>query len=475
MKKIIVGSIQQESDSLTSVKSTIENFSFFRGKDILDKLTPVSYFEQKGFFVVPTIYAHALSWGPLEKDAFETLCGEMLAMFPTNLKDVAGVWLYLHGALEVDGVGSGDFEILRRVREKIGKSIPIAVALDFHADILPEYEDVVNIVCGYRTAPHIDKEETEIRAAELLVKSIEEKILPQTTVVKIPVIFSGDSFMTEICPGKDIIRKLAELENEDPDITLTFFAGQPWVDAPYAGAAVTATTFSDKDRARKKAYCLGEFAWSVRDKFSFKSKTAAPEEAIDLALSSRADTVFISDSGDNTTGGAAGDNAYFLRLLMKKEAQGVLVAGITAPGAINQCKGLKPGDKRLFVIGGEIDQKSECVEAYGEFICHAKIPAWGFGESIHAALIRIGGIDVIITERQFASIYKDIFSWFGVNKDDYKVVVVKLGYLFPELEEIADDSILAMTNGSTCEIILNCDFKNIRRPIYPFDDDFDWQ
>jgi microcystin degradation protein MlrC len=388
MKKIIVGSIQQESNSLTSVKSTIEDFSFFKGSDMLNKITPISFFEQKGFSIVPTIYAHALARGPLESNAFEILCSEMFSMFPTDLKEVAGVWLHLHGALEVDGIGSGDLEILRRVRERVGENLPVAVALDFHANISQEYEDVVNIVCGYRTAPHIDQKETEMRAARLLTQAIKKSTMPQTTVVKVPVIFSGDSFMTEIYPGKNIIAKIEELENEDPDITLSFFAGQPWVDAPYSGASVTATTFSDKETARIKAYSLGDFVWSVRDKFSFKSKTATPEEAIDLALSSKANTVFISDSGDNTTGGAVGDNAYFLKLLINKESQKVLVAGITAPLAIKQCVDLKSGDVRRFSIGGEIDSKSVSVETEGEFISRAKVPAWGFGEPISAALIR---------------------------------------------------------------------------------------
>ena len=79
----------------------------------------------------------------------------------------------------------------------------------------------MNIVCGYRTAPHIDQKETEMRAARLLTQAIKKSTMPQTTVVKVPVIFSGDSFMTEIYPGKNIIAKIEELENEDPDITLS--------------------------------------------------------------------------------------------------------------------------------------------------------------------------------------------------------------------------------------------------------------
>jgi microcystin degradation protein MlrC len=51
-------------------------------------------------------------------------------------------------------------------------------------------------------------------------------------------------------------------------------------------------------------------------------------------------------------------------------------------------------------------------------------------------------------------------------------VVVKLGYLFPDLAKMADKSILAFTPGSSAERIEDIGLKEIRRPMFPFDDDF---
>jgi microcystin degradation protein MlrC len=51
--------------------------------------------------------------------------------------------------------------------------------------------------------------------------------------------------------------------------------------------------------------------------------------------------------------------------------------------------------------------------------------------------------------------------------------VVKLGYLYPELDAVAARTILAFTPGSSTERLQDMGMKNIRRPMYPLDDDFD--
>ena len=88
---------------------------------------------------------------------------------------VDGIWLYLHGAMEVEDIGSGELALLRMIREKVGFNVPIALALDFHANNTQELMALVNVVVGYRTAPHRDMRETELRAARLLVHCIEKR------------------------------------------------------------------------------------------------------------------------------------------------------------------------------------------------------------------------------------------------------------------------------------------------------------
>ena len=52
-------------------------------------------------------------------------------------------------------------------------------------------------------------------------------------------------------------------------------------------------------------------------------------------------------------------------------------------------------------------------------------------------------------------------------------IIGLLGYLWPELHEIAKASIMLFTPGSTCERVEQCAFHHIPRPVYPIDRDMD--
>ena len=66
----------------------------------------------------------------------------------------------------------------------------------------------------------------------------------------------------------------------------------------------------------------------------------------------------------------------------------------------------------------------------------------------------------------------DIFQSIDLDYSPFKIVVVKLGYLFPELAAQAQRAILAFTPGASTERLEDMHMKNIRRPMFPLDDNF---
>jgi microcystin degradation protein MlrC len=60
-------------------------------------------------------------------------------------------------------------------------------------------------------------------------------------------------------------------------------------------------------------------------------------------------------------------------------------------------------------------------------------------------------------------------------KEDYHLIVVKLGYLYPRLQEAARQALLAFTGGTSCVAIERLPFQNIKRPMFPMDDDTQFQ
>jgi hypothetical protein len=129
-KKIVIGSLRQETNSFSPVITYEKDFLVCRGRDVLQQ-TPVSrILEEAGFEVVPTLWAYAIPSGKVDKKAYCRFKEIIMNAIPKD-GSVAGVWLYLHGAMNVTEIGSGEGPLVEEVRRLVGPKVPIAVALDF--------------------------------------------------------------------------------------------------------------------------------------------------------------------------------------------------------------------------------------------------------------------------------------------------------------------------------------------------------
>ena len=231
--KIAIGSLQCEGNSLTPVPTRLCDFDYAKGEAMYEKIKVMDLLREKNALVVPTIYAHALPGGAIVKEDFLKLAHEIVSGIPL---DVDGIWLYLHGALCVEEIGSGDTYLLKLIRDKVGYNIPISLAMDFHADNTDEIVKMANVITAFRTAPHTDHKETQERAMKLLFACIEEKILPTPVISRASVVIPGDAVQTSLEPLKSIMEYAEEVERTVPDImSVQVFNGQPWIDAPYMG------------------------------------------------------------------------------------------------------------------------------------------------------------------------------------------------------------------------------------------------
>src|ERR1700692_451251 len=66
--------------------------------------------------------------------------------------------------------------------------------------------------------------------------------------------------------------------------------------------------------------------------------------------------------------------------------------------------------------------------------------------------------------------YHDIvdFTRLGLQPSSYKIIVVKSGYLSPELAPIANPSLMALSDGAINQDIVHLPANRYRRPSYPF-------
>ena len=472
---IVAGSIQHESNTFCPDPCLYDDFDVAYGADALVKIPPAEYLRARGAEVWPTVHANSVPSGTVAREAFDRLLGELLERFPRGRK-IDGVWLYCHGAMEVEGLGSGDAAIVAAVRCLVGPAVPIAVALDFHANNAESIARHANIICGYRTAPHTDIVDTQLRAAGLLADAIGRGELPVAAMVRVPVIAAGDAVITASEPMRAIINACLDAEAEEGILTATVFNGQNWVDGENnsASAVAVARNREHYTRALSVAERLGRMLWEARDGYRFQVDAMEPGDAVRAAMEEARRPVFISDSGDNTTAGAPGASALLLRRMLENGVSSALLAGITCPGAVEACRGLAPGSAVAVEFGGERDGPEGRLNLEAVFVRSGRLLGWDGEDGGECVVLAAPGVDIIATARPCAVISPEIIESAGVRFASYGIVAVKLGYLFPRLAEVAGRAILALTPGVSCEDIAGIRFTRVRRPMWPLDRDFTW-
>ena len=65
--------------------------------------------------------------------------------------------------------------------------------------------------------------------------------------------------------------------------------------------------------------------------------------------------------------------------------------------------------------------------------------------------------------------YEKQFTDLGLNPREADILVVKIGYLVPELYEMRGDWIMALTPGGVDQDLLRLPYKRVPRPIFPLD------
>jgi len=476
MKRIFVTGIHQESNSFNPLKSTYGDFMITKG-EVLRATPGVKVLIEAGYEVVESIWARAVPGGSLKFEDFMRLVDEMLEPLINDTVGFDGVFLPLHGALDVEHIGSGEAYVVTRIREYVGPNVPISSALDMHGNNMYTLAKACNIMYGYRTAPHIDVVETHIRAAKLLTRALEENVLPQTRILRIPYVMPGENFMTASGLGKEVVEILPAIEEAPGVWCSSYFVGMTWIDCPQNGAAIVVSGVGDMDAGMEKAGEIAQFVWDNRDGFKYQGNALEPLEGVYFVKKHHGDgLVVISDSADNITAGGAGDNGYVLNLFLQNEIKDVLFCCIVDPVTVEKCAGYQVGDVLDIEIGGAFDENSTKV-----VLTNATIKALTLDLAIEnpptleddkprSVVLSYQGIDILLFDKRKPVFSEKTLNEHGLTRHDYRVLVVKQGYLEPEFNEAAKHQAMLYTTGNVDQRVERLPFKKLRRPMYPVDD-----
>ncbi|MBV7333554.1 M81 family metallopeptidase [Chloroflexi bacterium TSY] len=469
--RIAFGGISIENGSFSPLTVTLTDFMIMRGNEMMgsDRYPFLSDFQaNSNVEFLPTLFAHTWPGGELEQSAYRTLKEELLERL-SIYNAVDGVYLDLHGAMKIVGMDDAEADLARSIRNIVGPDALISASMDLHGNISHDYVEQIDMLTAYRTAPHHDTLETRQRACNLLVHALQMQHRPKIALHPIPVLLSGEQTRTDMEPGNGIWSSLEQITQVPSIIDASLFVGFAWVDEPRARAAAVVTGL-DQDVAVQEAAKLAQAYWDARTEFHYGVESGTIDECIGLALAATEPTIFISDSGDNPTAGAAGDIPLFVERLLAYPVSTALVAAIPDAGTVARCKRVGIGAKVNVELGGKLDT-----------VNGTPLPIEGLVVTIEAGDSHVGDqvvlrinqenmtIDVIVTEQRKPFTTVTDFEQVGIHPLDYKIVVVKLGYLFPDLIRVAPRALMALSPGASDLNLARLPYQRIERPMYPID------
>jgi microcystin degradation protein MlrC len=418
----------------------------------------------------PTLLATAVPGGPVERETYRELKEEFLRRLEALLP-LDGLYLAMHGAMYVENIQDAEGDWIAAARQRVGKDCLITASFDLHGNISKHVINNLDMLSAYRTAPHIDREETARRACDMLVHCLDQQIRPTMVWAPIPVLMPGERSSTLYDPAKRLWAQLPGMNAEPGVLDASLLVGYVWADEPRATASAVLTG-TKLDLLKKDALALARQYWDARKEFKFGVPTGTLSECIEQAQRLRSKPVVVSDSGDNPTGGGTGDRAEVLAELLRHNVQDAVIAGIADRPATEACYRAGVGATLPLRIGGTLDPEgSRPVEVAAKvaFLLSTDRPPE------REAVIEVRGLSVVLTARRRPFHELRDFTSLGLEPTRFKIVVVKAGYLVPEIANIANPNLMALTDGAINQDIEHLPKSKYRLPSYPFEPDLQWK
>lgn len=465
--RIAVAGLHTECSTYNPVLAREADFRVLRGPSMLKD----AYFDFLTHFpaeFITVLHARAIAGGPVERGIYESWKAEILEGIKAALP-LDGVYLAMHGAMFVEGMFDAEGDFISAVREVVGPDVLIAASYDLHGNVSQKIIDSLDIFSTYRTAPHIDVPDTMRRAVTMLVRALKTGQRPVLAWAPVPVLLPGERTSTQDEPARTFYTQLQAVEDPTGIWDASFQVGYVWADEPRATACAVITGI-DRLAMTGAARHLAQDYWNIREGFVFGTKTGSIEECVNWAMTSTTHPVVLAESGDNPTGGGVGDRAEVLAELIARDAQGVVFAGIADKAATDAAYTAGLDATIEISIGACLDTSSKPVyaEAVVEFLLETNDPR------LREAVVRIGGIELVLTARRRPFHNIPDFVRLGLDPRLAKIVVVKSGYLSPDLGPIANPSLMALSPGVVDQFVERLERRHKSIPQYPFDKAFAW-
>jgi microcystin degradation protein MlrC len=157
--------------------------------------------------------------------------------------------------------------------------------------------------------------------------------------------------------------------------------------------------------------------------------------------------------------------------LLRHKVQNAVIAGIADRPATEACYQAGVGATLPLTIGGTLDPAGNPpvkVTAKVLFLSSTdKLPD-------REAVVQVSGVTVVLTAIRRPFHLPQDFTSLKLQPTSFKIVVVKAGYLVPEIAQFANPNLMALTDGSVNQDTIHLPNQH-RIPTYPFVQNLQWK
>lgn len=387
--------------------------------------------ESAGFEVIPILWCAAEPSAHVTDEAFETITGMILDGLRTA-GPLDGVYLDLHGAMVTESFADGEGEVLRRVRDVIGKQTPLVASLDLHANISAKMCDLADYLAIFRTYPHLDMAETGARCVPMMQRLLHGG-RPAKAFRQAPYLIPLHAQFTGAGPFRDLYGILPELEQDGAqcDIALGFTAA----DFPDTGPSCVAYAETITQAEAIADRILAAFA-AIEPRVD--RTMLSLDEAVQAAQHGKHLPLVLADVQDNPGAGGTADTTGLLQALLAGHCDRVLMGLFHDPEIAATAHLAGPGARFRAALGGKSGLSGhvplDCdfeVLSLSDGQCHYSGEMYGGGIATlgKSAALRLNGndtkIDIVVTSIRNQCLDLAQFTHFGLQPDQYKTICVK--------------------------------------------------
>lgn len=489
-KKFVLAMMMHETNTFSPIPTTIEAFA---RKGALSGPAAIAEAEgtntslggfidlarQSGAAFTLAMAGNAHPSGLVTDAAFEQMSA---AILDEIRRGCDAVMLALHGAMVTQSFDDGEGELLSRIR-RLAPDVPIAVALDFHAQLTDAMVKGATVITGYRTYPHIDMAETAQRAGRTLLRALDGEVRPRMVWDNRPIMSSTLAHAPSREPMQTLMGMAREAEDSGQVLNASVFGGFPQADIPHLGLSSVVVCDGRTAEGEVLLSRILDTAWDRRDGFLFHAESLPTQ--IRRARSLDGGPVILADHGDNTASGGTQDVMSVIEEAIRQGLEDACAGPICDPVSVSQMIAAGVGQVVTLELGGKTDMPAmglsgkpmnvsgrvKCITD-GEFKVTGPMSTGSIVRMGRTAVLDTGRMLIVVSERRSEPYDLGVFTHCGIDPRTKKFILIKSRQHFRAgFEPIARHIVMCDGDGCTASDLKLFTYNRIRRPLYPFDPD----